>query len=151
MRLPWAWTSVKKLLWITQIINTVVVSYGATAHTRSSPPHYRGLMITLRHTTLSRPPLDEWSARRSVLYLTTHNTHKRGTSMPVSGFEPAIPACKRPQTHPLDRAATGIGNTVIKRILPCVVFLWSTRSILYKTTSAKQCGSWWQRPMLSYL
>ena len=27
-----------------------------------------------------------------------------------AGFEPAIPARKRPQTHALDRAATGIGN-----------------------------------------
>jgi hypothetical protein len=25
------------------------------------------------------------------------------------GFEPAIPACERPQTHTVDRAATGIG------------------------------------------
>jgi hypothetical protein len=25
------------------------------------------------------------------------------------GFEPAIPASERPQTHALDRAATGIG------------------------------------------
>jgi len=30
--------------------------------------------------------------------------------MPPAGFEPAIPASKRPQTHALDRAATGIGT-----------------------------------------
>jgi hypothetical protein len=29
--------------------------------------------------------------------------------MPPAGFEPAIPARERPQTHVLDRAATGIG------------------------------------------
>jgi hypothetical protein len=29
--------------------------------------------------------------------------------MPLAGFEPAIPATKRPQTYALDRAATGIG------------------------------------------
>ena len=29
--------------------------------------------------------------------------------MPATGFEPAIPASERPQTHALDRAATGIG------------------------------------------
>jgi hypothetical protein len=40
---------------------------------------------------------------------TTHDTHKRQTSMPPTGFEPAIPASERPQTHALDRAATGIG------------------------------------------
>jgi hypothetical protein len=40
-------------------------------------PHYRGLMITLRHTTLVKNPLEEWSARRRDLYLTTHNNHNR--------------------------------------------------------------------------
>jgi hypothetical protein len=39
------------------------------------PPHYRGFTITLRHTTLGRTPLDEWSARHRDLYLTTHNKH----------------------------------------------------------------------------
>jgi hypothetical protein len=29
--------------------------------------------------------------------------------MPRAGFEPTTPATKRPQTYPLDRAATGIG------------------------------------------
>ena len=31
--------------------------------------------------------------------------------MPPAGFEPAIPAGDRPQTHALDRSATGIGLT----------------------------------------
>jgi len=43
-------------------------------------------MISLRHTTLGRTPLDEWPARRSDLYLTTHNTHNRQTSMSLAGF-----------------------------------------------------------------
>jgi hypothetical protein len=30
--------------------------------------------------------------------------------MPPAGFEPTIPANERPQTHALDRAATGIGE-----------------------------------------
>jgi len=29
------------------------------------------------HTTVDRTPLDEWSARRRDLFLTTHNIHKR--------------------------------------------------------------------------
>jgi hypothetical protein len=45
-------------------------------------------MITLRHTTLGRTPLDEWSARRRDLYLTTHDTHKRQTSMPWRASNP---------------------------------------------------------------
>jgi hypothetical protein len=31
--------------------------------------------------------------------------------MSRAGFEPATPAIKRPQTYPLDRAASGIGHT----------------------------------------
>jgi hypothetical protein len=45
----------------------------------------------LRHTTVGRIPLDEGPARRRDLYLTTHNTHKRQTSMPPVGFFLLIP------------------------------------------------------------
>jgi hypothetical protein len=38
----------------------------------------------------------------------THNIHKRRTSMPSAGFEPAIPAMKRLKTYPWDRMATRI-------------------------------------------
>ena len=64
---------------------------------------------TQRRTTLGRTSLDEWSARRRDLYLTTHNTHNRQISMPPVGFEHTISAGERPQTYALDRAATGIG------------------------------------------
>jgi hypothetical protein len=77
------------------------------------PPRWRGLMITLRHITLRRASLDEWSARGRDLYLTTHNIHKRHTSMPSAGFEPAIPGSQRPQTHALGRTATGIGPQML--------------------------------------
>jgi len=43
---------------------------------------------TRRSTTVGRTPLDEWSSRRRDLYLTTHNTHNKQTSMPLVGFEP---------------------------------------------------------------
>jgi hypothetical protein len=71
------------------------------------------------HTTLGSTPLDEWSARRRDLYLTTHNTHKRQTSMPLAGFKPAIPESERPQTHALDGTATGIlsGHTSVYSLL----------------------------------
>ena len=69
--------------------------------------------MTHTHTnTLGRGPLDEWSARRRDLYLTTRNTHNRKTSMLVAGFEPAIPASERTQTHARDRAAIGINHGV---------------------------------------
>ena len=70
----------------------------------------RFLDHTQRRTTFSRTPLDEWSARRRDLYLTTHNTHNRKTSMPPVGFEPTISAGEWPQTYALDRAATGTGK-----------------------------------------
>jgi len=79
----------------------------ATAPGRSRPSRYRGFKFTLRHTTFGRTPLDQWSARRRNLHLTTHNTVKRKTSIPPAGFEPVIPASERSQTHALDRAATG--------------------------------------------
>ena len=40
------------------------------------------------HTTLGNTPLDEWSARRRKLYLTTHNTHDRQASIPWRDSNP---------------------------------------------------------------
>jgi len=70
----------------------------------------RFLDYTQRRTTVGRTTLDEWSALRRDLYLTTHNTHNRQTSMPSVGFEPMISAGERPQTYALDSAATGTGT-----------------------------------------
>ena len=102
-----------------------------TAPSRPGPPHYRDFTITPRNTTLSRTPLDEWSARRRDLYLTTHNIYKRHTSMPPVGFEPAIPASDRPQPHSTDRATTAIipvilGKEISHRHKWC---LWDRNSV----------------------
>ena len=56
----------------------------------------RFLDRTQWHTTVGRTPLDEWSACRRDLYLTTHNTQHRQTFMPLVGFEPTISAGDRP-------------------------------------------------------
>ena len=42
----------------------------------------RFLDHTQRRTTVGRTPLDEWSALRRDLYLTTHDTHNRQIYMP---------------------------------------------------------------------
>jgi hypothetical protein len=63
-----------------------------------------------RHTTLGRTPLYEWLARRRDLYLSTHNTRKKQTSMVPAGFERAPLASDRTQTHGLDLTANGIGT-----------------------------------------
>jgi hypothetical protein len=60
--------------------------HGATGPSGPEPPHCRGCSIT---------------ARRRDLYLTTHDTHNRQTSMPSTGFEPTTPAGDRPQTYAL--------------------------------------------------
>jgi len=78
----------------------------------------RFLDQTQRRTTVSRTLLDEWLARHRDLYLTTHNTHNRQTSMPPVGFEPTISADERPQTYASDRAATGTGGITTIR---CVI------------------------------
>jgi len=82
---------------------------------RNTPQWFRASSITrfLDHnrwcTTVGRTPLDEWSARRRDLYLTTYNTHNRHTSVSPVGFEPTISVGQRSQTYYLDRAANGTG------------------------------------------
>jgi hypothetical protein len=89
------------------------------------PPHYRGFMITLRHTTLGRTPVDEWSARRRDLYLNTQNTHKRQIFMPPSWYS-------NPQsqlTSALDRAANENCDSLFSHNFPfrrCI--FWATDS-----------------------
>ena len=86
---------------------------------RNSPPVGQGLLIIEDSWSqsdtayLGRTPLDERSARRRDFHLTTHNTHKRQTSMPPTRFEPTISAGERPQTHGLGRAATGTGDALV--------------------------------------
>ena len=110
-----------------QVLHLLLLSlfvFGATA------PHWvrvssftRFLDHTRRSTTVGRTPLDEWSARRRDLYLTTHNTHNRQTSMPPVGFEPTISAGVRPQTYNLDRAATGTGTAVTYKTIYCHIIV----------------------------
>ena len=74
---------------------------------------------TQRCSTVGRTPLDEWSARRRDLYLTTHDTHNRQISMPSVGFEPKISAGERPQAAHLLSAATVCKNFYF-------LFMWSS-------------------------
>jgi hypothetical protein len=121
-------------LWWDNWLQLFPTSHGATAPRGPRPPHYWSLTITL-----GRNPLDKWSPGRRDLYLITHNTHKRHTSMPPAGFEPAIPASKRQQTHSLDLAATGISSWLkIQTLILCLPSLhalwrWQILSCLYHT------------------
>jgi len=46
-----------------------VFYHGATAPSGPWPPQNRRFTIILRHITVIKTPLDEWSARRRDLYL----------------------------------------------------------------------------------
>ena len=66
---------------------------------RVMDPPFQGFMITLRHSSVGRTPLEEGSARPRDLYLTTHNTHIRKTSMPSSRMRTSN-SSKRMATDP---------------------------------------------------
>ena len=79
--------------------------------------HCSGFEITLRHTTLGRTTLEEWSARHIKLYLATNNAHNRQISILLAGLEPSIVTSERPQNDALNRAATGIGISFVGSFL----------------------------------
>ena len=76
----------------------------------------RFLDHTQRRITVSRTPLDEWSARRWDLYLTIQHSQQTDIHAPV-GFEPTISAGERPKTYALDRAANGTGELPHRHML----------------------------------
>jgi hypothetical protein len=79
-------------------------------------PHSWGFLDhTQWHTTVSRTPLDKWSARHRDLYLTTHNTNNRQTSMPPPSRWAASDPCLRLRGH-WDRQNTRI---TIYKLLKC--------------------------------
>ena len=96
-----------------------------------------------RRATVGRTPLNEWSARRRDLYLTTHNTHNRQTSMPRVGFESKISAGERPKTYALDRAATGIGFLYQIYFSIPSVYIWFKFRLTFSNVQATfvVCGS----------
>jgi len=91
------------------VTRTQRILHSATATGGLGLLHYRGLTITLRHTTFFRTSLDEWSDRLRDLYLTTHNTNKTETDMTPARFEPSVPTNARPQTQAVDRATAETG------------------------------------------
>jgi hypothetical protein len=69
-------------------VKTVCFSSGATALRGPRSPHYRSFTIIRRHTTFDWTPLDKWSAQRTELYQTTHNTHKNRHPCPLRYSNP---------------------------------------------------------------
>ena len=91
---------VKRYIWSTYFYGAELGHFGKTiiyifflwrcGPTRGMASKFLMFLDHIRHATVGRTPLDEWSARRRDLYLTTHNTHNRQTYMPPAGFEPSI-------------------------------------------------------------
>jgi hypothetical protein len=79
------------------------------------------------HTTLGRAPLDEWSAWRRDLFLTTHAREK--TSVSTDGFEPATPASEWPQTRLRPRGYWDRRS----RFLPRLIKLLATSAVTIET------------------
>jgi hypothetical protein len=58
-----------------------------------------------------------------------------------AGFGPAIPASERPQTHALDRAATGIGDIIYTYIILLLLFYLYKEFITYGITKFPDISS----------
>ena len=98
--------------WIPLHIDFFLWCCGPTRAMTSSV--FRFLDHTQRPTTVVKTPLDEWSVRRSDLYMKTRNTHKGQISTPSAEYEPTISAGERPQTYARDDLATAIGYILLK-------------------------------------
>ena len=79
---------------------------------------------TQRRTAVGRTPLDEWSARRRDLYLTTHDTHNRQISMPPVGFEPTISAGERPAVYLETALYASVPPPIIRGANNCIYSVW---------------------------
>ena len=74
---------------------------------------------TQRRSTVGRTLLDEWSARRRDLYLTTHDTHNRQISMP------------RCDSNPRSQQASGL-RPLACWDLACNIIFPSTPGLLHR-------------------
>ena len=119
---PSLYLSFSRVFPIRDVINPFFVTHIQISYNESSWPQFTS-HITFHNCQgisdlIGRVPLDEWSARRRYIHLTTHNIHNRQTSMAPAGFEPTISAGERPHTYALDRKTSGtvtfmlISNTI---------------------------------------
>jgi hypothetical protein len=82
--------------------------HGAAAPCRPGHPDYRSFTITLRYTHRTRYDSSGRVISPTQRPLPDNTQHSQDTdTMSLAGFESAIRASERPQTHALDRAATG--------------------------------------------
>jgi hypothetical protein len=88
---------------------SLIPPHGRTVASGPESPHYRGFKITITPQSVGLLWMsDQPNAETSTWQKT--NTYKGQTLMLPAGFEPAIPASERPQTHAIARVATGTGR-----------------------------------------
>jgi hypothetical protein len=101
------------------------IFYGALTILRVWPPLSCFLFTLIGHITFGKPSLDEWSAWRRDVYLTTqwvciqNKQTDRQTVMSPEELESIISAGERPKT--LDRAVIGIrqkSKWLLKNVVP---------------------------------
>jgi len=87
----------------------------------TGPPYYRSFAISLRHTTLGRTILDDWSAPRRNLYPTTHNSHKETDIHAPDGIRTHHPSKRASSTY--TARPPGIGR-IWDTIHKCTDICW---------------------------
>jgi hypothetical protein len=102
--------------------------HGTIAPSGPGPPHYQGISIIIRHTTLVMTLLDEWPSRNSDLFLTTQH------SMSLVGFKPAATEighlCLVPRLQmrgtmpPLTMCLNGMHKGNFIRTCTCLFVCW---------------------------
>ena len=97
---------------------------GAATQRGSWLPHSRGFLDhTRRRTIAGRTPLEEWSARRRDLYLTTPDSHNRQISIPYGLYRASISVQGWPLPLPLPLPSWFIGSAklfgVLRRVVKC--------------------------------
>jgi hypothetical protein len=115
---------------------------GATVASGLRPPHYWGFAITIRHITLGRTPLGQWSSQSIDLYLTTHNTPKRQTgSHAFSGIRSHNLSKRAAADHALDRAILyNISSRIfVFSILTCTYIHYNSKMFRSNESSS---GMW---------
>jgi hypothetical protein len=127
--LPWfaltsgVWGAANYMLLLFNFISFYMYMFVCFWHNTPQWARASSFMSFLDHTqwctTVGRTPLDEWSAHRRDLYLTTQQSQQTNIHAPV-GFEPTISAGERPHTCALDRTATGTRVCVCVCVCVCV-------------------------------
>jgi hypothetical protein len=89
--------------------------------TTAPPPQWAKVSSLSRHHDHTMTHHSRYESSGRVISLTQRplpdNTHNRQASMPSAGFEPAVPASERPETHVSYRADSGVGRWFISKFL----------------------------------